>query len=58
MLLALGVIYLGGWSWFAGVFDRRTAFAATVAPFIVPDIVKVTLGAALLPKAQKLISRM
>jgi biotin transport system substrate-specific component len=57
MLLALGVIYLGGWSWFAGVFDRRTAFAATVAPFIIPDIVKVALGAALLPKAQKLISR-
>jgi biotin transport system substrate-specific component len=58
MLLALGVIYLGGWSWFATVFDRSTAFAATVAPFIVPDIVKVALGAALLPKAQKLISRM
>jgi biotin transport system substrate-specific component len=57
MLLALGVIYLGGWSWFAAIFDRQTAFAATVAPFLLPDIVKVALGAALLPKAQRLIAR-
>lgn len=57
MLLALGVIYLGGWSWFAMVFDYRTAFAATVAPFVIADIVKVALGAALLPKAQRLIAR-
>jgi biotin transport system substrate-specific component len=58
MLLALGVIYLGGWSWFAALFDQRTAFAMTVAPFIVADIVKVALGAALLPKAQKLVARL
>lgn len=58
MLLALGVIYLGGWSWFAMVFDRTTAFAATVAPFILADIVKVALGAALLPKAQRLVARL
>lgn len=57
MLLALGIIYLGGWSWFAAIFDKRTAFAATVAPFVLADIVKVALGAALLPKAQKLIAR-
>jgi biotin transport system substrate-specific component len=58
MLLALGVIYLGGWSWFAMIFDSRTAFAATVAPFVVADIVKVALGAALLPRAQQLIARL
>lgn len=57
MLLALGVIYLGGWSWLAALTDARTAFAAGVAPFVVADIVKVAIGAALLPKAQKLISR-
>ena len=58
MLLALGVIYLGGWSWFAAVIDRRAAFAATVAPFVIADIVKVALGAALLPKTQRLIARL
>ena len=57
MLLALGVIYLGGWSWLAALTDPRTAFAAGVAPFVVADIVKVAIGAALLPKAQKLIAR-
>jgi biotin transport system substrate-specific component len=57
MLLALGVIYLGGWSWLAMLTDARTAFAAGVAPFVLADIVKVALGAALLPKAQALLSR-
>lgn len=57
MLLALGVIYLGGWSWLALLTDPRTAFTAGVAPFVIADIVKVALGAALLPKAQQLVSR-
>jgi biotin transport system substrate-specific component len=57
MLLALGVIYLGGWSWYAVLTDTRTAFAAGVAPFVLADIVKVALGAALLPKAQQIIAR-
>lgn len=57
MLLALGVIYLGGWSWFAAVYNSETAFAMTVAPFVLADIVKVAIGAALLPKAQQLLSR-
>ncbi len=57
MLLALGVIYLGGWSWLAALTDARSAWTAGVAPFVVADIVKVAIGAALLPKAQKIISR-
>ena len=57
MLLALGVIYLGGWSWLAILTDPRSAFTAGVAPFVLADIVKVAIGAALLPKAQQLISR-
>ncbi|HEX6641530.1 MAG TPA: biotin transporter BioY [Thermoanaerobaculia bacterium] len=57
MLLALGVIYLGGWSWLAMLTDARTAFAAGVAPFVLADMVKVALGAMLLPKAQELVSR-
>ncbi len=57
MLLALGVIYLGGWSWLAILTDARSAFVAGVAPFVVADIVKVAIGAALLPKAQQLIAK-
>jgi biotin transport system substrate-specific component len=56
MLLSLGVIYLGGWSWFAILTDAKFAFANGVAPFVLADIVKVALGAALLPKAQKLVA--
>jgi biotin transport system substrate-specific component len=58
MLLALSVIYLGGWSWLAALTDARSAFVAGVAPFVVADIVKVAIGAALLPKAQKIVARL
>jgi biotin transport system substrate-specific component len=57
MLLALGVIYLGGWSWLAIQLGGSAAFTAGVAPFVLADIVKVAIGAALLPKAQELVSR-
>ncbi|HVE70446.1 MAG TPA: biotin transporter BioY [Thermoanaerobaculia bacterium] len=57
MLLALGVIYLGGWSWLAILSGPRAAFVAGIAPFILADVVKVALGAMLLPKAQQLMSR-
>jgi biotin transport system substrate-specific component len=57
MLLALGVIYLGGWSWLAILTDPRSAFIAGVAPFVLADIVKVAIGAALLPKAQQLVAK-
>lgn len=57
MLLALGVIYAGGWSWLAMLSGPRAAWAAGVAPFLVADIVKVAIGAALLPKLQRLVAR-
>lgn len=57
MLLALGVIYLGGWSWLAMLTDPRAAFIAGVAPFVLADVVKVMIGAALLPKAQQVIAK-
>ena len=50
MLAALGVIYLGGWSWLAVLFGPRTAFAIGVAPFVVADIIKVAIGAAVLAR--------
>ncbi|MBV8518136.1 MAG: biotin transporter BioY [Acidobacteria bacterium] len=57
MLLALAVIYTGGWSWLAMLTGARNAFSGGVAPFIVADIVKVAIGAALLPKAQRVVGR-
>lgn len=53
MLIALAVVYAGGWSWFAVLTDARTAFVAGVAPFILADVVKIALGAAMLPFAEK-----
>jgi biotin transport system substrate-specific component len=57
MLLSLAVIYAGGFAWLAALMGPGAAFAAGIVPFIVADAVKVALGAALLPKAQKLIAR-
>lgn len=57
MLLALTVIYLGGWSWLALMTTASYAFTAGVAPFVLADIVKVAIGAALLPNAQRLVAR-
>ena len=57
MLVALAVIYAGGWTWLSTLTDPRTAFATGVAPFLIADILKIALGAAMLPWAQKLIVR-
>ena len=57
MLVALVTIYAGGWAWLTVLTDARSAFAAGVAPFLVADMVKIALGASLLPYAQKLVAR-
>ena len=57
MFIALGVIYAGGWSWLAVLTGARQALMAGVAPFVLADIVKIAIAAALLPQAQKLIAR-
>jgi len=57
MLAALGVIYAAGWAWLAVVAGPQAAFTMGVAPFIAADVVKIALGAALLPWAQRLIAR-
>jgi biotin transport system substrate-specific component len=58
MLAALGVIYLGGWTWLATLTNVSLAWQLGVAPFVVADIVKVAIAASLLPYAQRLVSRM
>lgn len=57
MFLALAVIYAGGWSWLVRFAGVRGAFTLGVAPFIVADIIKVAIGAALLPYAKRLLTR-
>jgi biotin transport system substrate-specific component len=56
MLAALGVIYLGGWSWLAILSGPQSALSLGVAPFLAADIVKVAVGAALLPQLQRLVA--
>ena len=58
MLIALAVIYVGGWSWLAIGFGPRAAFAMGIAPFAIADAIKVIIGAALLPYAQRLVARL
>jgi len=55
MLAALAIIYAGGWAWLATLTSPRVALASGVAPFVLADIVKVALAAALLPSAQRLV---
>jgi biotin transport system substrate-specific component len=55
MLAALGVVYLGGWSWLAVLSGPRNAVSMGVAPFLAADIVKVAVGAALLPQLQRIV---
>lgn len=57
MLVALGVIYLGGWSWLAAFTGARAAWLGGVQPFILADIIKVAIGASLLPQLQRLIAK-
>ena len=58
MLIALAVIYLGGWSWLAIGVGPRAAFTMGIAPFAIGDAIKVIIGAALIPYAQRLIGRL
>ena len=57
MLAALAVIYAGGWSWLAVLAGSHAAFTMGIAPFVVADLVKVALGAALLPQLQRLAAK-
>jgi biotin transport system substrate-specific component len=57
MLVALGVIYLGGWSWLSAFIGAKAAWLAGVRPFVLADIVKVAIGASLLPQLQRLIAK-
>jgi biotin transport system substrate-specific component len=57
MLIALAVIYIGGWSWLAVLTGARNAFVAGVAPFVIADLLKIAVAATMLPVAQRLVTR-
>lgn len=57
MLAALGIIYAGGFSWLSILAGPRAAFTMGIVPFVVADIVKISLAAAVLPYAQRLVAR-
>ena len=59
--MAIGsvVIFLGGWAWFAVLTNTPPvdAFKLAVAPFILGDVVKIALGAAVLPTGWALLKK-
>jgi biotin transport system substrate-specific component len=57
MLAALTIIYAGGFAWLAVLTGPRAAMTLGIVPFVVPDAIKVALGAALLPQLQRLVRR-
>jgi biotin transport system substrate-specific component len=57
MLVALAVVYAGGWSWLTQFVGPEQAFVVGIAPFVIADVVKVAIGAALLPYAERLLAR-
>jgi biotin transport system substrate-specific component len=60
LLLALAVMYTGGWAWLvAGLgMSPKTAFGAGIVPFIIADVIKVAIVAMLLPHAQKIVAKL
>ena len=59
--MAIGsiVIFLGGWAWFAVLTHTAplTAFNITVAPFLLGDVIKIALAAAVLPTGWALLKK-
>ncbi len=56
MLVAEIVMTAMGFSWLAGLIGAEKAWQFGVVPFIVPDLIKVALAAALVPAAWSLLS--
>jgi biotin transport system substrate-specific component len=59
--MAIGsvVIFLGGWAWFAVLTNTPpiAAFKLAVAPFLLGDVIKIGLGAAVLPTGWALLKK-
>ena len=59
--MAIGsvIILLGGWAWFAVLTNTSpvAAFQIAVAPFLIGDVIKIALGAAVLPTGWALLKK-
>lgn len=57
MVLGIGTIHLGGWSWLASVMNlgAERAFLAGTVPFLASDAIKIVIAMLMLPTAQRLI---
>ena len=53
------VIFLGGWAWFAVLTNTPpvAAFKIAVLPFLLGDVIKIALGAAVLPTGWALLKK-
>jgi biotin transporter BioY len=51
------VILLAGWAWLSQLMPPAVAYRAGVEPFIIGDIVKIILAAAVLPSGWYLLNR-
>lgn len=59
MLVGLATIYLGGVSWLAAAFlpSVGAALTAGLLPFVVLDVLKLTVAAMVLPQAWRFVGR-
>lgn len=57
MAVGSAIIILGGWAWLSQFMGPAVAFHAGVRPFLIGDIVKILLAAAVLPSGWLLLKR-
>jgi biotin transport system substrate-specific component len=59
MAIGSAIIFLGGWAWFAILTNTSpvAAFKLAVMPFLLGDVIKIALGAAVLPTGWALLKK-
>ena len=57
MLLGSVLILLGGWAWLARFMSPQAAFNTGVAPFLIGDLIKIALAAAVLPSGWAILRK-
>jgi biotin transport system substrate-specific component len=59
MAIGSAIIFLGGWAWFAILTNTPpvAAFKLAVLPFLLGDVIKIALGAAVLPTGWALLKK-
>ncbi len=57
MALGSGLILLSGWAWLARFVNASAAFGAGVSPFLLGDVIKIALAAAVLPSGWAILRK-